>query len=146
MYLKKALHNQLQLHESITQSLGFLWNENCQQKLGIYKIQLSGEDYASWIGLRYSLWFTPGKSKPNLATWIYNEKNGAIVLEITENYFWNYLAKKDSADFMSYDEFLKENHFFLKRVIPRETISKWIVQTEQLYQLFLKNTDNLEKV
>src|SRR5580700_320092 len=71
--LKKALNNKLKIHKSITKDIGFLYNEEAQNKPGFVYKKLEGIDY--WVGNRYGL-FSPVLAKGNLTSWIYNDANG----------------------------------------------------------------------
>jgi hypothetical protein len=52
--LKKAINNQLKLHESITQDIGFLWNEYLKDKKGYNFVEKSDEQFGEvatfWVG------------------------------------------------------------------------------------------------
>ncbi|HEV2916677.1 MAG TPA: hypothetical protein VGW78_02925 [Candidatus Babeliales bacterium] len=65
--LSKALNNALELHDSIKKDIGYLANEELQNKPGlVYK---KTNTIASWVGEDYSLW-----SGDDFSTWLYNDK------------------------------------------------------------------------
>ncbi len=60
--LKRALQGRLELHGSIQENIGYLWNEHLQNKRDLPYDMLEGRKY--WVGLRYSLWGNSKQRKP----------------------------------------------------------------------------------
>lgn len=135
----KALNNQLQLHESITKDIGYLYNQDQQKRPGL--IHDTDKDGESWVGYRYYLWGV------NLITWIYNDKNGDIILEITPRfpgkpkYKWQKepFSKEEIENFAWYEEWIKQYQPFLTRTITRETAEKWAQQSKAILDIIENN-------
>lgn len=127
--LSNALRNNAQLHESIKQDIGYLWNEEMQDKPGLtYATLDSGTTY--WMGLRNLVWSTRSNAKLVLSTWLYNDSAGSIVLEITASYPWHRKKPKRNESFVSYEQWLQKYKPFAKFTIPHNIAIIWKEQIE----------------
>jgi len=79
--LKNTLQNQYQLHPSINEDIGFLYNQDLQDKGNlVYEYYAPTSENKSWVGDRYSLW------NGDFATWLYNDSYGNIILHLTSTF------------------------------------------------------------
>ena len=138
--LNKALRYELKFHDSINKDIGFLWNEELQNKPGLSYSKLEGNDY--WVGLYNLLWETPGYCKPKLSTWIYNDSDGEIILEITPSYPWHFTDPEelDDKDYVPYEEWIKTYKPLLIRKISKEIALRWKEQVEEILSILEKNS------
>lgn len=127
-----ALNGKLQLPASISKDLGYLWNEYCNGfSSEIFEFRQI-ETYQRWVGIDYILWETPGSSRPVLATWLYNNKNSEIILEITPDYPWHNIDPEPSEKYYTYEEFKSAYKPILIRTIPIEVAQRWVAQATHL--------------
>lgn len=87
-----GLNNELTLDPTIG-SIGYSWN-----KL-LHKID---NNQFEWTWQHYLLWETPGNIYPNLATWLYNDSEKNIILEITPVYPWHFTDSEADQDYISF--------------------------------------------
>jgi hypothetical protein len=137
--LKKALKNELQVHESIVVDIGLIWNKELHGDLGLI-YEKNKEQQQFWVGLRNLLWCTPGNIKPSLATWLYNDKDGNIIFEVTPTYYWNFIDPlPDEQDYIIYEEFIKNYKSLLIEKISKETAEEWILKIDELMKIIQSN-------
>jgi hypothetical protein len=139
--LSNAVAGNLYLHPSIKNNLGYLWNEEFQQKSGLFYIPTEDGTSSYWVGLNYFLWGTQGDANPYASTWLYNDEHGNIVLEVTEMYRWSMKEydEKEGISFVSYEEFMKDYKPILTKIIPQKITQQWLKQAGELYQIFYDN-------
>lgn len=127
--LPKAINNELQLSQSITHDIGFLWNEYLQEKTNhtFEEKTIDNGRTKQWIGLNHLLW-NPAHGN---SSWLYND-NGNIILEITPTYKWHYSKPAEEESFISYDEFIKNYKPLLTITIPKKVALDWLKQAENL--------------
>jgi hypothetical protein len=138
--LKSALANNLQLHESITIDIGFLDNEDCQEKKNLIY------DGIHWVGRKYAFIAGYWNEKSWFSSWIYNDGLGNIVFELTPKYKWHFYNKKEAKkykDYVPYEEWIKNYKPLLIRVIPREIAQQWLHQAEEILKKIEENTARL---
>ena len=141
--LKLALKNEAQPHDSITQDIGFLWNERLQRKPGlVYKIF---DRVNRWVGEDNMLWATPGLVGPKLVTWLYNNPQGDIILEITPSYPYRSNTTKEKSP-LSYQDFMRDYKPLLIRTISTSTAKKWLEQAEDILNTIQENIQKAQKV
>lgn len=134
--LAKALKNKLKLHRSITNDIGYLYNEELQDKPGLfYKTSKEGRKF--WVGESYSLW------NSSLDSWIYNDERGNIIFEITPKYPWNYVEPKENEHYIPYEEWIKSYKPFLIRKIPIEVARQWLDQATSVLNKIEENMARL---
>lgn len=140
--LSKASMNNLKLYPSIKNDLGYLWNEDSNavvtnipnEKLEYRMV----ENTPRWVGEDFLLWSTPGSARPPLSTWIYNNSQGEIIMEVTPSYSWHFDEPQLHEKFCSYEEFMKNYKPVLTRIIPPEIAKEWIKQSEYMLQMIEK--------
>lgn len=139
--LKKTLHNQLQLHPSITQDIGILWNEELQDKPGLTYEKLEKRDY--WVGLNYLLW-----NANHLATWLYNDANGNIILHITPTYenHWTGEDDEEETNDRACQEWMATKYapLWTTKLSP-ETAKVWLAQAEDVFNRLKYTEGYVEK-
>jgi hypothetical protein len=131
--LQKCLHNMLSLDNSINQDIGLMWN-NFLHEDGefVYEGQF-------WIGLKYSVWQAPSNVHPCLATWLYNDQQGNIIIEITENYFWHYTEPDGDARYISYQQFIQQYQPLLKHTLQHNVAEQWLQQAKSWLNMLEEN-------
>ena len=142
--LKYTIDNKLQLHESLTQNLGLMYNEYFHDLP--YKnpkfIMMSRSDGSSryWVGYNYKIWETSNDANPYVTTWLYNDYEGNIIFEVTPFYKWSMQEREpEDLDFITYDGFIKNYKPLIHRVIPRDVAIEWLGQAMKIYRGFFKN-------
>ena len=130
--LTKAIHNKFRLHESINDDIGYLGNESFQNKL--YLVYEGPDD--EWVGEKHSLWAGNG-----FATWLYNDVNGAIILEIAPFYPFHYKNFEDDSFFIPYEEWIKQYAPYLLQEIPKKVAQQWLHQIDSLLVTIRENTE-----
>jgi hypothetical protein len=123
--LKKCLNNKLKLHKSIKKDIGYVANEELQEKPGI--VYKTTNAIASWVGEDYSLWSGDG-----FCTWFFNDKNGNVVFEITPHYQYHFCEPEEIPNFISYDTWAEEYKPYLIRCIPRDIAQHWLDQARSI--------------
>lgn len=140
--LQKALRNELQLHESINQDIGYLLNEYYQCKEGFVMHNFS-EESSSWVGYLYHLW-EGSKKNIRYVTWIYNNRAGEIVLEVTPSYPYFFCDPEDEPNYISYQEWIKNYRPYLITTISNETAQKWLLQAHEIINQIQANIQRWE--
>lgn len=130
--LTRAIKGQYTLHESIKKDIGYLYNEELQEKPGLSYEKLERRDV--WVGLKYNVWFN------DFATWIYNNNEGAILLEITPVYPGYF----DELYETSYDEWIKYYKPYLTKEISIETAQDWLQKARSILNQIDKNIEEYE--
>jgi hypothetical protein len=138
--LTKALANKLPLHKSIKKNIGYLWNEYLQDKPGFVYKTVDGFDY--WVGQSNLLWNTPSTVKPETATWLYNDNNGSIILEITPTYPWHFVEPKEGEVKIPYEQWIMQYKPLIIRIIPREVAEQWLKQAQDLVAMLEKHNQS----
>lgn len=137
--ISEAIESKATLHESIRYDIGYLWNEEMQNKPGLSYFKI--DKVAHWVGLKNLVWSTSSNCNPVLSTWIYNEPNGSIILEITPSYPWHFTDPEevDPKIYISYEEWMKTYKPFLIRTISKDIALKWLEQINQALSIINKN-------
>jgi hypothetical protein len=141
-FLQKALNNQLQLHESITQDIGYLCNEYYQKKDGfvIHNFNDGGPD---WIGYQYHLW-EASRNNTRIMTWLYNNTDGAIIFEVTPCYPYFFCEPEEEPNYIPYDEWIKTYKPYLIKKIPKKIAQEWLDQAKLIVKTIEKNVEKWE--
>lgn len=140
--LIKSLNNQLQLHPSIQQDIGYLANEEYDGNSTLKFIYYDLEDKPYWVGIQYTLWQISGSIRPNLTTWLYNNEKGEIILEITPDYPWHFMDPEPEEVFVAYEQWIKDYKPLLICTIAHEVAKRWLAQVEHLIEAFEKKEKN----
>ena len=128
--LTEALANRLQLHESITKDIGYLYNEDLHwtfneelSKRPPHLVHVQENNW--WVGDKHNLWCHEYQS------WIYNDAQNNIIFELTPLYpgLFDTEEKKYPVPFK---EWMQNYKPFLMRTIPREVAQKWLEQANSI--------------
>src|SRR3990167_1484516 len=124
-FLTKRLEGEAIYDKSVNGDLGFLYNQYCQELIGSFP----GFDYSFMAKL-------DRKTGTVFESWLYNDKDGNIIFEITPFYPWNdpYLRKDPRR--VTYKKFMKDYKPILQTIIPKESIRQWIKQGKELNKLW----------
>lgn len=131
--LKRALNDELRLHESIKKDIGYLLNEEFQGNAGLTYKKLEGRDH--WVGFIHLIW------SYHIATWIYNDEEGKIIIEFTPVYEGHF--KDDHS--INYAEWLKDYKPYLITKISKETAEEWLIQADSILEQIENNIKRLIK-
>jgi len=127
--LKKALHNQLQLHPSITEDIGIVFNQCLQDKPGPVYEKTGGQSF--WVGDDYSLW-----NYKKFATWLYNDVDGNILLHITPIYQNRWTGEEDEEETndRAYEKWMATKYKPLwTTILSPATAKDWLAQAEDIF-------------
>jgi len=136
--LNKALSNNLQLHSSITQDIGFLFNRDRNEEkpdLAYEKV----ERVSFWVGDKYKLW------SYRVATWLYNDQAGNIIFEITPIYPQTFRNPAKDLDIDDYEAWMKTYKPVLIRIIPKDIARIWLAQANDILKLIEENIKMLQE-
>ena len=80
---------------------------------------------------------------PCYSSWLYNDSDGNVIFEITQDYKWNDEDEEDrnNPDFIEYVEFMKNYKPTVVRVVDKKYLQAWIEPLKELEALFQKNED-----
>jgi len=125
--LKKVLKNQLPLHPSIIQDIGYLYNQELQFKPGLVYEKYGDGD--SWVGIKSLLW------NDELATWLYNDINGDIIFHITPLYpgNWTDIQFDKKANKKAYAEWIAHYKPFWTIKLSPVTAQAWLDFAEGIF-------------
>ncbi|HSW76594.1 MAG TPA: hypothetical protein VLG50_06090 [Candidatus Saccharimonadales bacterium] len=126
-FIQKIIEGKNTLNPNIG-DLGFEWNQYFQ---GIIK----DTDVDKYLFCTNS----HKQIRPYFSSWIYNDKDGNIIFEITPFYPWHAETKKSHADFITYKQFMKNYKPTLKTIIQKKYITKWIDQAKELKKTLIDN-------
>jgi len=116
--LDSALINQLHLDPSIQHDIGYLFNEECEDRPGLTYEKLEGRDH--WVGFKYLLWGS------EFAAWLYNKQNSdEIVFQITPLYPEVFAPEEQVESITSYDEWITHYQSLFTAIIPKDIAHKW---------------------
>lgn len=117
---EKLINGTHTLNASITHDVGFEWNEYFANKRGPTEA-----DQYHWTANDHK------KIRPYYSSWLYNDENGNVIFEITPNYPWFYVTKKECPEKISYKEWIKNYKPVVKTIIPKENLKQWIKQADE---------------
>lgn len=133
--LDKALAKKLSLPLAITEDIGYIINE-----------QMNNDNSQTYPEITdYWLWSIAGVFKTKMNSWIYNDHDGAIILEITPSYPWNFENAEKNADFVPYEEWIKKYKPYAIRKIPASVARGWLDQANNILEQIEKNIATLRK-
>ena len=140
-HLKKAINNELQLHESLHQNLGFIYNDFFDNIPDSMMVSSLDNVSKHWVIYDYKMWATTKDLSLRVATWLYNDDKGNIILEVTKTYPWFYAQDEDieDPDFVYYEDFIKDYKSIIYCIIPRDKAIEWLNEAEEWLSVFLKN-------
>ena len=144
--LGKALNNSLSLHSSLSKDIGyvynqyshFLWSDNSSEiDHFFYEYENKKND---WIGMRYHLW-----AAQNNVTWLYNNENGEIILEITPFYPYLHTNPSEEPQYIFFEEWVKTYQPYFKIIVSKNIAQLWLEQANQVIQQIYANIERLKK-
>lgn len=113
------------LYKNIRKDLGFKFNQfhaNALKKQEYYKVMeyyFQGNNHKGIL--------------PYFSSWLYNDKNGNIVLEISPIYPWfDEKNPEKQPGFVTYSEFIKNYKIAVRVIILKENFKKWVNQALEL--------------
>jgi hypothetical protein len=134
--LVKALNNELQLHPSITSDIGYLYNGKDYNDIGFVK-EGESEGVQYWVGNKYQIWHNYGP-KIDYRAWMYNDKEGDIIFEVTPHYPYFLYEYKKMRRYFPFKKWMARYKPYLKTIISREKAQEWLSQAEH----FVKAVDD----
>ena len=134
--LEKCLNNQLLLHESIKNDIGYLYNEYYQDKSRFLIGNIDGIN--TWIGYRYQLW-QAYKNRKRFATWLYNDEINSIVFEVSPCYPYLFSEPEQEPHYVSYSEWIKDYKPYIVRKVSKEIAQQWLEQASSIVQQINEN-------
>ncbi len=133
-YLNNTLQNNHQLNSYLTDNIGYYWNYALNQK---YKHdQIFGDDYD--ILNNFNIW-----SRYNQSTFLYNDHQGNVIFEITPLYPYTYAYGKKKRTYGYFLKWMQSYKPTFKSVISKETVLKWIEQTQEILDIIDENSKKL---
>lgn len=139
--LAQALNGELSLHDSLREDIGYLHNEYLKYALNDNEDEwqlnpnLVYED-ETWVGFHYQIW-----SCRQWAAWIYNDKQGEIIFEITSRYPGFFVNDGGLVVMPSYEEWIQTYQPTITRVIPKDIALQWLKQASQILVYIKKQFD-----
>ncbi|MGZ6251412.1 MAG: hypothetical protein ACXWL2_05250 [Candidatus Chromulinivorax sp.] len=129
--LKEALKNKRQVDPDLFKNIGYYWNES-----------INGADQEHPFNKNYSILkkYTPWGA--HTSTWIYNDEQGNIILEITPYYPHTFSDKYSYQDFLTWIQNYKP---LFKTIISRHVAQQWIEQAQQILDTIDENTQILHE-
>jgi hypothetical protein len=130
-FLQRSLQNQKQLPCYLAKNIGYVWNEY---------VNVSNHQKLSYADKKYEflenyyIWYS------SYTTWIYNDEQGDIILEVTPSYPNTYSEKFSYKGFLAWMENYKS---FLRVVIPQQVAELWLMQATQILAAIDENTQRL---
>ena len=85
------------------------------------------------------MWETRGNAKLVLSSWLYNDADGSIVLEITPSYPWHFKTPNRKEKFITYEQWLQQYKPLAKFIIPNNVASAWKDQIASVLESIEKN-------
>lgn len=140
--ISEALNDDLYLHKSIDGNIGYLFahqrfygpNHKILKQLGyvFFNQEWSGNVWVcnGWVGNKHFM------CAYDVAMWIYNDKDGSIVIEYTP---WYDNDDKSKNTYAHYQNFLKNYKSLFVRKISHNTAQQWLTQIRTLLKLIKKN-------
>lgn len=129
--LQLCLRGTMILHPSIKHPLGYYETKSYVKgiKKLVYKTMPDGN--SQWVGDQHKLFeATPGIKIP--FSWLYNDKEGNIILEISPMYPWHYNDPKSDETFVKYSEWIKNYKPYAITKIPKESAKQWVKDIDKL--------------
>ncbi|MBT3455793.1 hypothetical protein HN446_01905 [bacterium] len=136
-YIGIAIANEIPLHESIKEDIGYMWNKDLHATAEGYKTKLvmeKGEKTDYWVGQKYLLWSSPGTT-----TWLYN-KGDRIFLHVTPTYKWNFDSPEKGETFISYKDYMKAYKPYYIINIKKNVAQKLLKKVETLIKIIRDNS------
>ena len=134
--LGEAIVGKLKLHISIIDDIGYMWNKSLNEDSDLI---YNGNGF--WVGQANLLWSISGYDYSKVTTWLYNDVNDNIVLEVTPTYKWHFQdPEPGDALYTTYEEFMQKYKPILLRIIPEQIAVQWLKQAQDLLNKIEANT------
>ncbi|MGZ6254559.1 MAG: hypothetical protein ACXWL5_01045 [Candidatus Chromulinivorax sp.] len=131
--LNENLLNKKQLPYHLPKDIGYLWNLYINAD---NNTQLSYADQEYTFLDNYYIWYS------TFTTWIYNDKKGHIIFEITPSYPHTYSQNFSYQNFLTWMQNYKP---LFKTIIPNHVAKQWIEQAQEILDTIDKNTQMLHE-
>lgn len=143
--LTKALNNELNIHKSIQNNLGYLGAHYSFYSLAENKLIQSGLvfDKNDWVGEKYQLW--AHLCVWDFTGWVYNDKSGNIILELTPRYKGSWFDPDKPKKVKEYEEFLANYKSYSTTIISIETAKRLLDQAHTILKQIDKNVERFIK-
>lgn len=135
---EKLVKNELQLHKSITEDIGFLLNEELQFKPGLFQVKRG--DTSLWVGYDYLLIMGYGT-----AVWLYNKSDGTIIGELSPKFPFSYRNSAKDENYVPYKKWIKKYEPYCIIEASFELIREWIPLADRILEQIKKNIDMMQK-
>lgn len=142
-FLEKALRNELHLHKSIDMDIGYLLNEYIKNNNG-FVIKEFSDGLSAWIGYDHTVWDSVNNGLPN-STWLYNDKNNNIILEVTPIYPFFYCDIKEKPNYIPYEKWISEYTPCLATTLSHKTAQQWLDQAKYIIKTIDDNVARWKK-
>jgi len=144
--LTLALSNELKLHPSIQKNIGYYWNQDLNEENPNLVFNREKES-KSWIGNIHFLWATDSSKKnQRYGTWLYNDKHGNIIFEVTPTYPDTFIDTQDPVDVKAYQEWMEKSYQpFYTHIISKEAAQQWLDQANLILETIKNNVKMLEE-
>ena len=140
-HIQQCIDHQKMLPLGFSKSidLGILCNEHTQK---IILAEEAGKPLETWSWLGSSLHFleNKGASFQSCETWLYNDADGQIVMQVNTVYPWFYKEAPSKDLEISYDDWLPSYKILYKTIISKNVAQMWIKELNDLYATLELNT------
>lgn len=134
--LELCLTGKWQLDNSITEDIGYLYNEFYQDRFR-FVIECI-DDFETWVGYKYQVWQAHNDEK-TFITWLYNDKDGNIIFEITPFYPFLYTDPEEEKNYVTYDVWIKGYKPYFTTIISRKIAQQWLEKANHIVQQIKDN-------
>ncbi|MFA6090044.1 MAG: hypothetical protein WC755_09385 [Candidatus Woesearchaeota archaeon] len=129
--LNDILQNKKQLPSCFLEDIGHAWNLYVNADNNS-KLLYANQKYKFLDN--YYLWYS------SFTTWIYNDNQNNIILEVTPSYPYTYSSK---FSYQNFSQWMKIYKPLCKTIIPRKTAEQWLAQATQILMTIDKNSEQL---
>ena len=132
--IKEALEQKRKIPKELRESaeLGLLWNHHIQKIVLAEEADKPLKSW-SWIGDDLLFFANKGAGLNSSITFLYNNEQGEIVLEVCAVYPWFFGEDSSVDQYISYDDWLPEYKTLYREVISYDTAKNWIKHLQDLY-------------
>lgn len=135
--LIKALANELSIPN--TMNIGYAYNElqmKNNRKFFMVKTKLP-ENFDIYD---YKLW-----SSSRNTTWLYNNSEGEVILQVTSNYPWS-AYRKGIKNLITFEKFLKNYKPSLEVTIPQDVAYQWLNEIAHITEGIRENVERIRRI
>ena len=134
--LTKSLFGNLQLHHSIHQNIGYLYNRQGNDPTFIATQYTDQNNDTYWVGINYEL------GCYNYVAWIYNDEESNIIFEITPAYPRR-IDQGNPEELEHYQAWMQEYKSTYKTIISDQTAQQWLLQIQEILDAITQNMQAL---